>query len=117
VNNSENSSENSSENGSESSSENAIENSNSSASAHAPSRDYPSVTSLYDARQREVFVRKLCAKNEEMFSALTTLIDATTNWKEALAVLDKHYAQQGIDPQSAPARDLRMIIYRRFITV
>lgn len=99
------------------SSENAIENSNSSASAHAPSRDYPSVTSLYDARQREVFVRKLCAKNEEMFSALTTLIDATTNWKEALAVLDKHYAQQGIDPQSAPARDLRMIIYRRFITV
>ena len=112
-----NNSENSSENSSESSSENAIENSNSSASAHAPSRDYPSVTSLYDARQREVFVRKLCAKNEEMFSALTTLIDATTNWKEALAVLDKHYAQQGIDPQSAPARDLRMIIYRRFITV
>lgn len=82
-----------------------------------PEREYPSVTTLYDARQREVFIRKICAGSEDMFTGLTTLIDATTNWKEALAVLDKHYAKQNIDPQSAPARDLRMIIYRRFIAM
>ncbi|MFM8437822.1 MAG: hypothetical protein ACKOAX_05055 [Candidatus Kapaibacterium sp.] len=81
------------------------------------SHAYPSVTDLCDARQQEMFVRKICAGSEDTFKDMTTQIDATSNWKEALAVLDKHYAKGNIDPQSAPARDLRMIIYRRFIAV
>ena len=76
---------------------------------------YPSISTLYDVRQKELFVRKICNKDESLFDELTTSIDATHNWKDALAVLDRFYAHKNIDPQSAAARDLRMIIYRRFI--
>ncbi len=78
---------------------------------------FPSITSFYDDRQRDTYIKKLCSKDAERFDDLVASIDQTRNWKEALAFLDKFYSQESVDPQSSVARDFRMAVYKRFIAL
>ncbi len=78
---------------------------------------YPSVKSFFDDRQRESYIKKLCSRDEARFEGLIQSLDSTSNWKEALAFLDKFYSQESIDPQSSIARDFRMAVYKRFIAL
>lgn len=80
----------------------------------APQR--PSVASFVDGKQRDSFIKKLCHKDELRYDGLIAKLDRATKWKEALAFLDQFYAEEGVDPQSSTARDLRMAVYKRFVT-
>ncbi len=80
-------------------------------------RVFPSISSFYDDRQREGYIKRLCNKDAARFDELVGAIDQTRNWKEALAFLDKFYSQQSIDPNAAVARDFRMAVYKRFIAL
>lgn len=79
------------------------------------SPERPSVSTFIDNKQRDVFIKKLCNKDELRYDGLVAKLDRSSKWKDALAFLDQFYAEQGVDPQSATARDLRMAVYKRFV--
>ncbi|MBI3258851.1 MAG: hypothetical protein HYZ54_05185, partial [Ignavibacteriae bacterium] len=79
-----------------------------------PKQTVPSVLSFIDKKQHDEFVKKLCAKDEEVFTKLTTDIDNCSAWKEAAQTIDKFFLRHKIDHRSAAAISFRTIVQKRY---
>ncbi len=74
----------------------------------------PSLQTYIDNKQREEFIKKLCAKDAQMFSQLVEDIDRCAAWREAAQVIDRFFIRHKIDHRSAPAISFRTIVQKRY---
>lgn len=74
----------------------------------------PSIVSFIDKKQHDEFVKKLCSKDEEMFSKLIVDIDNCPAWKEAAQIIDKFFLRHKVDHRGAAAISFRTIVQKRY---
>lgn len=77
-------------------------------------QNIPSIAGFIDKKQHDEFVKKLCSKDEEMFSKLVADIDNCPAWKEAAQIIDKFFLRHKVDHRSAAAISFRTIVQKRY---
>lgn len=79
-----------------------------------PKQTAPSLQTYIDTKQREEFIKKLCAKDEQMFLQLVEDIDNCDAWREAAQIIDRFFIRHKIDHRSAAAVSFRTIVQKRY---
>ncbi|MBU3741913.1 MAG: hypothetical protein FGM24_06460 [Candidatus Kapabacteria bacterium] len=69
---------------------------------------------LIDERLRERVVKRMLGRNAERYHEIVRIVEDCATWKEAAGVLDRYYAQHGIEPNSATAIEFSQAVYRSF---
>ena len=69
---------------------------------------------LIDERLRERVVKRMLGRNAERYLEIVRVVEDCATWKEAAGVLDRYYAQHGIEPNSATAIEFSQAVYRSF---
>jgi len=73
------------------------------------------IDSLIDASMRERIVRKLFDKREEVYSAILNDVLVCTTWKEAAGVLDRRFADHGVEPNASTSMEFAQALHRSFL--
>ncbi len=79
-----------------------------------PKPNIPSLVNYIDNKQRDEYIKKLCAKDGQVFTNLIEEIDNCAAWREAAQVIDKFFLRHKLDHRSATAISFRTVVQKRY---
>ena len=70
---------------------------------------------LIDAPMRERIIRKLFDKQEDVYQRILDDVLACTSWKEAAGILDRRFAEHGVEPNASTSMEFAQALHRSFL--
>lgn len=70
---------------------------------------------LIDASMRERIVRKLFDKQEEKYGRVLDDVLVCATWKEAAGILDRRFAEYGVEPNASTTMEFAQALHRSFL--
>jgi hypothetical protein len=74
----------------------------------------PSISQFIDSKHIEKFTKKLFKRDNVEYVRFLKELEAIPQWKEAARRIDRHLAQNGIEPDSSIAKEFRELVHKRY---
>jgi hypothetical protein len=74
----------------------------------------PSISQFIDAKHIEKFTKKLFKRDNVEYVRFLKELESIAQWKEAARRIDRHLAQNGIEPDSSIAKEFRELVHKRY---
>ncbi len=71
--------------------------------------------SLIDAPMRDRIIRKLFDKQEDVYQRILDDVLGCTSWKEAAGILDRRFAEHGVEPNASTSMEFAQALHRSFL--
>ncbi len=74
----------------------------------------PSISQFIDTKHIEKFTKKLFKRDNVEYVRFLHELENIPQWKEAARHIDRHLAQNGIEPDSSVAEEFRELVHKRY---
>ncbi|MDZ4745307.1 MAG: hypothetical protein SGJ05_04810 [bacterium] len=73
------------------------------------------VETLIDEQMRERIIRKLFDKKEDVYGRVLDDVLVCATWKEAAGILDRRFAEHGVEPNTSTSMEFAQALHRSFL--